>query len=68
VIGLPQGIIMKFIKAVLLLILLFASSLVVMATVTLEPEQWALVVLVLFLVGIQIARTQRAAEPLGFDN
>jgi energy-converting hydrogenase Eha subunit C len=59
---------MKFIKAGLLLVLLSVSYIVAAATDVLEPEQWAMVVLVLFLVGIQVARTKRAAEPLGLDN
>ena len=59
---------MKFIKVGLLLILLSASSLAVAAIVALESEQWAMVLLGLFLVGIQVAKTQKAAEPLDFDN
>jgi len=59
---------MKFIEAGMLLVARSASSLVEAATGILEPEQWAMVVLGLFLVGIQAARTKKAAEPLGLDN
>ena len=59
---------MKFIKTCLLLVLLSACSHVAVATVALESEQWAMVVLGFFLVGIQATRSKRAAEPLGLDN
>ena len=61
---------MKFIEVGMLLVAQSASSLVEAATgvFELEPEQWAMVVLGLFLVGIQAARTKKAAEPLGLDN
>ena len=59
---------MGFIKAGLSLILLSASSLVVATKDVPESEQWAMVVLGLFLVVIQVTRVKRAAEPLGLDN
>ena len=59
---------MKFIKAGLLLVLLSASSLVAAAVQAFESEQWAMVVLGLLLAGIQVAKTQRTAEPLDLDN
>ncbi len=58
---------MKIIKA-LLLVLLSASSLVVATTVALASEQWAMVMMGLFLVAIQLTRTSRAAEPLVLDD
>ena len=58
---------MKFIKA-LLLVLLSASSIIVATTVALESEQWAMVMMGLFLVAIQVTRTTRAAEPLVLDD
>ncbi len=56
---------MKFIKAGLLLVLLLASSLVVVSAQVCEPAQWAMVVLALglLLVCIQVARIKRVEEP-----
>ena len=59
---------MKFIKAGLFLVLLSASSLVVAAAQVFESEQWAMVVLSLFLVGIQVVRNKRTDGPLKLDN
>ncbi len=58
---------MKIIKA-LLLVLLSASPLVVATTVALASEQWAMIMMGLFLVVIQLTRTSRAAEPLVLDD
>lgn len=58
---------MKFIKVGLWLVSLLAISLVVSALDVLEPEQWAMVVLGLLLVGIQVAKTKGVAQPLGVD-